>query len=168
MTADRIRNLLLPVLLSCAAGAHAVEPANGTATIQADSKEYTIPVVCDDPSKPESGLYTEPQRVTRERTGRASSVRLTIRPWKETSDLIVNLGRYVAWIPRPSSADGVLRITLAMSPATTLQDGLPVFLTYDDWTAGNRPEGLGDVRIDVNCRYLDPAAPVLRKLPTPG
>lgn len=169
MTAGKLpKMLLLPALLALAAGAHAVESANGTATIRVDAQEHTIPIVCDDPAAPESGLYTEPQRVTRERTGRASGVRLTIRPWKDTTDLIVNLDRYVAWIPRPATADGMVELMLSMSPTTSLRDGMPVLLTYDDWVAGDRPEGLANVRIEANCGYLDPDAPSFRKVPDDG
>lgn len=165
MIGDNWTKITLPILILFAGDAHAVEPANGTAIISVDDQEYTIPVVCDDPSNPASGVYTEPQRVTRERTGRASGVRLTIRPWKETTDTIVNLDRYVAWIPLPSSGAGVLELTLAMSPASSLQDGVPDALTYDEWMAGDRPEGIDGVRIEVNCQFLDPDAPAFRKLP---
>ncbi len=103
---------MLPALLLCSAGAQAVESANGTATIRVADKEYTIPIVCDAAASVGIGLYTEPQRVTRERTGRASGVRLTIRPWKETTDMIVNLDRYVAWIPRSATHDGILETSL--------------------------------------------------------
>ena len=165
MTVGKLPNILLPVLLLCGAVAQAVESANGTATIHVDDKEYTIPMVCSDTSSLEIDLYTEPQRVTRERTGRASSVRLTIRSWKETTDVIVNLDRYVAWIPRSAIADGIIDISLSMSPTTTLQDGMPVALTYDEWSSGNRPEGLDNVRIVANCSFLDPDAPSFRKVP---
>ena len=158
--------ITLPILVLLGGWAQAAAPANGTAVISVDDQEYTIPVVCDDPSSPANGVYTEPQRVSRERTGRASGVRLTIRPWKETSDLVVSLDRYVAWIPRPSSGDFVLELTLAMSPASSVQGGIPDALTYDEWMAGERPEGLDAVRIAVNCRYLDP--PAFRKLPAAG
>ena len=165
MTVGKLPNILLPLLLACGAGAQAVESANGTATVRVDDKEYTIPIVCDDPSSLEIDLYTEPQHVTRERTGRTSGVRLTIRPWKDTTDLIVNLDRYVAWIPQSATADGILEISLSMSPTTSLQDGMPVALTYDEWVAGNRPEGLASVKIVANCGYLDPDAPSFQKLP---
>lgn len=163
MTVNKFPRTLL-ILLAYAAGAQAVESANGTATVRVDNKQYTIPIVCDNPASPETGLYTEPQRVTRERTGHASGVRLTIRPWRDTSDLIVNLDRYVAWIPRSATADGVLEISLSMSPTTSLQDGMPVALTYDEWRAGNRPDGLASVKIVANCGYLDPDAPAFQKL----
>ncbi len=166
MTVRKFQSILLPVLLSCGAGAYAVESANGTATVRVDDKEYTIPIVCSDTSSSAVDIYTEPQRVTRERTGRASGVRLTIRPWKQTTDLIVSLDRYVAWISHSALADGILEITLNMSPTTTLQGLMPVALTYDEWVAGNRPEGLNNVRIVANCSYLDPDAPSYRKVPS--
>ena len=166
MTVGRLPHILLPLLLSCGASAQAAESANGTATIRVGNNEYTIPIVCSDTTSSEVDLYTEPQRITRERTGRASSVRLTIRPWKETTDLIVNLDRYVAWIPQKSIADGIFEISLSMSPTTYLRDGIPVALTYDEWLSGNRPEGVDDVMIVTNCGYLDPDAPSFRKIPT--
>ncbi len=161
----RQQRIVLTLLVLASQTVQAVEPANGTAIVSIDDKEYTIPIVCDDTSQPAIGVYTEPQRVTRERTGRTSGVRLTIRPWKETGNLIVSLDRYVAWISLPSSSAGILDMSLAMSPASFLQDGVPVALTYDEWMAGNRPAGLEEVRIEVNCRDLDPAAPAYRKVP---
>ena len=95
-------------------------------------------------------------------------MRLTIRPWKDTTDMIVNLDRYVAWIPQMTTADGILEISLSMSPATSVENGMPVFLKYDEWVAGNRPEGLASVKIVANCGYLDPDAPSYRKLPSAG
>ena len=159
----------LNCILLCAAAfgastVQAVEPANGTAVVVVGDQEYTIPVSCDDTSRPAAGVYTEPQKVTRERTGRSSGVRLTIRPWKDTSDVVVSLDGYVAWIPSPASTGGVLKLSLAMSPASYVRDGAPVALTYDEWMAGNRPEGKDSVDIEVNCLALDPAAPAFRKL----
>lgn len=161
----KLQCILLGSAVLGAAMVHAAEPANGTAIVRIADQEYTIPVSCDDTSRPEAGVYTEPQRVTRERTGRTSGVRLNIRPWKETSDLVISLDRYVAWTASPGSSGGVLSLSLAMSPTTYLRDGTQVALTYDDWMAGNRPAGLDRVDIDVNCHVLDPAAPGFRKLP---
>ncbi|MDJ0699189.1 MAG: hypothetical protein QNJ07_04985 [Woeseiaceae bacterium] len=160
----RKSHLFLTVLVLAAGTAQAAQSANGTAVVRADDQEYTIPIVCDDTSHPESGLYTEPQRITRERTGRASGVRLTIRPWKDTSQLVVSLGRYVAWVPVPAHVDGKIEMTLAMSPASSLRDGVPAALTYDQWMAGDRPPGLDKVRIEADCRKLNPHAPAYRKL----
>ncbi len=162
---QRNSHLFLTVLILAVGSAQAAQSANGTAIVRADDQEYTLPIVCDDTLHPENGLYTEPQRITRERTGRASGVRLTIRPWKDTSQLVVSLGRYVAWVPTPTSGDGKLVMTLAMSPASSPRDGIPVALTYDQWMAGDRPPGLDDVRIEADCRTLNPDAPAYRKLP---
>lgn len=164
MSIARTRLAALPALLLFVICANAAEPANGTATIRVDDSEYTIPIVCDDTSRPESGVFTEPQRVTRERTGRASAVRLTIRPWQDPAWLVVSLDRYVAWLPMPSTGNGILELELAMSPASYLHDNSPVALTIDDWQAGNRPEGLAGVRIAADCNHLDPGAPAFRKL----
>lgn len=157
--------ILLAVLLPAMGSVQAAQQANGTATIRVDDKEYTIPIVCDDPMRPASGVYTEAQRVTRERTGRASGVRLNIRPWKDTSQLVVSLDGYVAWVPAPASGGGTIEMTLSMSPASSLRDGVPTALTYDQWMAGDRPPGIDNVRIEADCRNLDPAAPAFRKLP---
>jgi hypothetical protein len=160
---------IVPVVLMLAAGTvQAVEPANGTAIVRVGDKEYTIPIVCDDRLRPAAGVFTEPQRITRERTGRTSGIRLTIRPWKKTAEIIVSVDRYVAWIPSPASNDGILELSLAMSPASFMRDGGPVALTHEEWTAGNRPAGLDEVYIQANCRTLDPAAPGFRKLPAAG
>lgn len=156
--------LLLMLLAFVLDTGEAAAPANGTATIRVDDNEYTVPIVCEDPSSPAAGFYTEPQRITRERTGRASGVRVSLRPWKDSGDVVVSIDRYVAWLASPPSTDGILVLSLAMSPASFLRDGLPVALTYDDWSAGYRPAGVDDVRLEADCRSLDPAAPGFRKL----
>lgn len=166
--AMQAQQILLTVLLLVMASVQAAQQANGTAIIRVDDGEYTIPIVCDETSRPETGIYTEPQRITRERTGRTSGVRLTIRPWKETSQLVVSLDRYVAWVPASPSGGGTIRMTLAMSPVVSLRDGVPTALTYDDWMAGDRPPGLDNVHIEVDCRMADPAAPAYRKLAPAG
>lgn len=164
----RLQSMLATVLLLATGIAQAAQQVNGSAVVRLDDSEYTIPVVCDDPSRPASGVFTEPQRVTRERTGRASGVRLTIRPWQDTSQIVVSLDRYVAWLAAPESGGGTLELTLAMSPASSLRDGIPTALTYDDWMAGDRPPGVDNVRIEVDCRKPDPAAPAYRKLSPAG
>jgi hypothetical protein len=90
-------------------------------------------------------------------------VRLTVRPWKETSYLIISLDRYVAWIPSQSATGGALRMTFDMSPLSILVDGTHKLLTYDEWMAGNRPAGLEGVTFEANCRERDPNAPAFRK-----
>ena len=166
MNTRRFRSALAAVLsiVVCAVSAQDGKH-EGSAVVQVGEQEHTIPIICDDPARPEKGLYTEPQRITRERTGRASGVRLTIRPWKDTSDLSVSLDRYVAWVPSSPSTGGVLQLVIAMSPNTSVKDGMPVALTYDEWIAGNRPAGLEGVVINANCARRDPAAPAFRKLP---
>lgn len=164
----QVKQIVPTVLLLAMATGQAAEQANGTAIIRIDDGEYTVPIVCDDTLRPANGVYTEPQRITRERTGRGSGVRLTIRPWKDTSDVVVSLDQYVAWMPAPASADGTLDITLAMSPASSMRDGVPTALTYDDWIAGDRPPGVDNVRIEVDCRAANPDAPAYRKLTSTG
>lgn len=165
MTVGKLLRLLLPALLACGATAEAADSANGTATVRVDDREYTIPIVCSETESSEVDIYTEPQRITRERTGRASSVRLTIRSWKETDDVIVNVDRYVAWIPRDSISNGLVELSLSMSPTTLVQGGMPVAMTYDEWQSGNRPKGVDDVEIVADCSNLDPDAPAFRKTP---
>ncbi len=155
---------MLPALLFIATGTVAQERHDGTAVVRVDDGEYTIPIECDDALRPEHGFSTEPARITRDATGRSSGVRLGVRPYKDTLDLVVSLDRYVAWVPRQASANGILRMTLDMSPASSLKDGMPVLLTYERWKDGERPEGLADVSFEANCGYRDPMAPAFRKL----
>ena len=156
---------ILPVLLLTGPGVLAQDRFSGTAIVQYEDREYTIPIECDDASRPELGLSTEPSRITREATGRSSGVRLNVRPWKETTYLIVSLDRYVAWVASQPSIGGVLTMTLDMSPASSLKDGVPTALTYDMWMDGERPAGLDDVSFEADCSRRDPAAPAFRKLP---
>jgi hypothetical protein len=155
---------LTAALLLIASGGLAQERSDGTAIVRVDGTEYTIPIECEDPSRPELGFSSEPSRVTRESTGRTSPVRLTVRPWQDTAELVITLDRYVAWIPSQPSAGGVLVMEFDMSPASSQRDGLPVLLTYDLWTGGERPPGLGGVWFEADCSFRDPAAPASRRL----
>lgn len=150
----------LLLMTSYAAGQDRFE---GSATVQVDTNIYTIPIECDDAARPELGFSTEPSRITRERTGRTSGVRLVLRTWKETDMVVISLDRYVAWMPRPPSAAGILELTLDMSPVSATVNGMPKLLSYDDWMAGDRPEGLSNVRIVANCQSRDPNAPSFKK-----
>jgi len=137
--------------------------SDGTAIIRTSETEYTIPIMC---REEQTGLdiATEPSRVTREATGRSSLIRLNIRPWKETSDMIVTLDRYVAWLPAQPAADGKLLLEIDMSPSSIMRDGAPALLTYDMWMDGERPEGLKNVWIQADCNIRDPEAPKTKKL----
>lgn len=157
------RSILVMLLLCVELDASAQDRTPGTATVRVDQTEYAIPIECDDPSRPERGFSTEPARVTREATGRTSPIRLTVRRWQDTDELIVTLDRYVAWVAAPSSTGGVLTMELDMSPASFPRDGLPVTMTYDLWTDGDRPRGLEGVRFEANCAFRDPAAPSSRR-----
>ena len=137
----------------------------GSAVVTVSGNEYTIPIECEDPSRPELGFFTEASRITREATGRSSLVSLRLRVWKDTSDLVISLDRYVAWVPSPTSSGGTLKMMLDMSPASSLKEGIPTALTYDMWMDGERPEGLKNVRFEANCTSRDPDAPSFRKLP---
>jgi len=154
------------ILLLITTNVHASERHDGTAVVRVNGSEYTIPIECNDASGPEHGFNTEPSRLTRQATGRSSGVRLNARPWKDTSNLIVSLDRYVAWVPSKRSSGGVLRMMLDMSPASSVKDGIPVTLTYDMWMDGERPAGLENVSFEANCSHRDPAAPAFRKLST--
>lgn len=136
---------------------------DGTAIVRTDQMEYVIPVVCDDLARPELGFATEPSRVTRAATGRASAANVRLRQWQDSNELLVTLDRYVAWIPMPESLDAVLSLAIAMSPASIVRDGIPVSVTYDMWASGDRPEGI-EVAIEVDCRSRDPAAPSSRRV----
>ena len=147
----------------------AADFVEGTATVRVDQNEYIIPIECDDAKKPMLGLNTEPARITKKRTNRTSGVRLNIRPWKDTDDLIVTLDRYVAWVSSPPGAGGVLNILqLDMSPISRVVEGIPTLLSYEDWENGERPEGLNDVYIHADCRSRDPEAPSFRKITNTG
>ena len=141
------------------------ERSEGTAVVRFNDAEYMIPIECDDPTRPERGFSTEPNRVTRERTRRTSMVNLRVRPWKESGDVIVTLDRYVAWIPSPATTGGVMSVELDMSTASIVRDNLPVAVTYDMWVGGDRPLGLAGVQFEANCSHRDPEAPSYRRLP---
>lgn len=159
-----MRTFLIFILLLVSTAANSQKRHPGTAIIHINDSEYTIPIECNDATRPEFGFSTEPSRITRENTGRSSGVRLTLRQWKETSDLVISLDRYVAWLPSQPSAGSVLKMTLDMSPASSLREGQPVALTYDMWMDGDRPAGVQGVSFEANCGYRDPAAPAFRKL----
>ncbi len=154
------------VLMMAASGAYSGERHAGTAIILVGESEYTIPIECDDSSRPELGFSTEPSRITKEATGRTSGLRLGLRRWQETDDVVISLDRYLAWMPRPSSAGGVLKMTLDMSPVTIMKGGSPVALTYDMWMEGERPQGIQGVSFEAQCSHRDPDAPAFRKLPS--
>ena len=154
--------LIMLLIVKLAAAQERVE---GTATVRVQADEYTIPIECNDAKRPMLGVFTEPARITRERTNRSSGVHLTIRPWKDTDDLIVSLDRYVAWVSSPPGAGGVLNLLkLDMSPLSKIDNGIPALLSYEDWEKGNRPEGLNDVFIRADCRNRDAESPSFRKL----
>lgn len=153
-------------MLVAAVAILAQERHKGTAVIRVADSEYTIPIECNDASDPNQGFYTEPARITRQETGRSSGVRLNVRPWKESSDLVVSLDRYVAWVPAPLFAGG--EATLDMSPASSVKDNMPQALTYERWMNGERPEGLWGVHITADCTARDPQAPTFRKIPAAG
>lgn len=166
MTTTTHRACIVLALWVAVTGAFAQDRSAGTAVIHVGENEYTIPIECDDASRPELGFSTEPSRITKEATGRTSGLRLGLRRWQETDDVVISLDRYVAWMPRPSSAGGVLKMTLDMSPVTIMKGGSPVALTYDMWMEGERPQGIQGVSFEAQCSHRDPDAPAFRKLPS--
>jgi hypothetical protein len=153
----------IALLFVLAIASEAQDRVAGSAIIRTSEMEYVIPIECDDATRPELGFSTEPSRVTREAIGRTSGVNLRLRQWQDSDELLVTLDRYVAWIPMPDQQGAVLSLTLAMSPMSVTRDGIPVTLTHDMWTGGDRPEGI-DVEIKANCASRDPTAPSSRRL----
>jgi hypothetical protein len=142
------------------------EPHPGSAVVTVGDGEHTIAILCDDASRPELGFRTEPNRVTRARSGKSNMVGLSLRPWKETGHVVVSLDRYVAWLPQPASSAGVLTLEIDMSPISIVRDGTPALLTYDMWQAGERPPGQ-KVRAEATCGLEGPAAPSYRRVTPP-
>ena len=157
--------LLMPSAGAAGERAARAERFEGSALVRVGDGEYTIPIECDDAARPELGFSTEPNRITRERTGRSSMVNLRLRPWKDSGQVLVTLDRYAAWMPAPASARGVLSLTLDMSPASVVRDNAPVALTYEMWTDGDRPQGLAGVEFEARCGERRPEAPSYRRLP---
>ena len=141
---------------------------DGSAVVRVDDAEYTIPILCEDAARPEMGFFTEPSRVTRERTGRTSMISLRVRSSGEPNELVVALDRYVAWMPQGSSSGGVMTAEIDMSPASMVRNNMPTALTRDMWFDGDRPEGLTGVWFEAHCGVRDPGAPSFRKIPGPG
>ncbi len=139
----------------------------GSAMVRMGDGEYTVVILCDDSSRPEMGFRTEPNRVTRQATGRTNGVNLRLRAWKETNDVVVSLDQYVAWIPRPAGAGGILDLEIEMSRVSELQEGMPVQMTYERWNAGERFGESRVVTLRAICGVRDPEAPRFRKIPSP-
>lgn len=138
---------------------------DGSAIVRVDEGEYKILILCDDASRPELGFSTEPNRITRAaKGGRYNMVNLRLRRWKDTADVIISLNGYVSWIPQPTSANGTLSLKIDMSPVKVVRDDMPVLLTYDMWTSGERPAGRKGVEIEAQCGMRDPEAPAFRRI----
>lgn len=138
--------------------------AEGSAVVRVDQAEYTVPILCFDATDASAGFITEPSRVTRERTGRASQVTLRAGTTEDhPGELTVNLDRYVAWIPAPESGP-TMTLQLDMSPVTVMVEGMPKLLTRDQWMAGERPEGLSGAWFQATCDRRDPGAPSFRRI----
>ena len=164
MTNRILHRVVVPIVLMTATLAFPGERHPGSAVVRVEDSKYTIPIECNDATRPELGFSTEPARITREATGRSSGVRLVVRPWKDSPNLVVSLDRYVAWVPAQPSVAGVLQMKLDMSPASSVKDGFPTALTYDMWMDGERPEGLDNISFEANCSHRDPAAPAFEKI----
>ena len=156
---------LLIVLLGITSdNALAQDRFEGSALIVVEDAEYLVAIECDDAARPELGFSTEPNRITRERTGRTNGVTIRLRQWEDSEDIVVSLDRYMAWMPRPSSASGTLSMTLDLSPISVEKDGQPALLTREMWDEGFRPEGISGVKLDAQCNQRDPEAPWYRKI----
>lgn len=159
------RVILLCVAVLAASVSAARDRAPGSAVVTVDENEYLIPIECYEAANASAGFSTEPNRITREQTGRSSMVRLTARPWKETEYWVISLDRYMAWIPAPTRAGPTLEMTVDLSPSSTINNGIPETLTFEKWMDGMRPEGLTGVTFVANCAERNPDAPAYRKLP---
>jgi len=145
--------------------------SEGSAVVRTDDSEYTITILCNDPSRPDLGFTTEANRITRAATGRRNMVTLRVRPWKDTDDMNVTLEggtAWTAWIPQPSSAGGVLTMDVVLRPVSFVRDNMPGLLTYEMWQSGDVPERERRVQFEANCSVRDPEAPAFRKVPGPG
>lgn len=168
-----LRPVLVTLSLAAAgAGVDAVAAqgpsSEGTAVVTVGADEYTVVIECDDPSGPEAGFGTQPNRLTRQTRGRANGVNVRLRPWEATDEVVVSVDRLVAWVPRPASGGGALELEIEMSPHSAVWDGTPVLMTYERWRAGERFDGKRTVKIRAQCGVRDPAAPSHRKLAPPG
>ncbi len=132
--------------------------------MRVEDSEYTIRIECDDASRPELGFTTEPNRLTREATGRSNMVRLRLRLWQQTGDVMVTLDRYVAWMLQPTSVGGAPSGRTGRRNATTMRNNQPTPTTYEMWTSGDRPEGLDSVEFEARCGVRDLEAPSYRRL----
>ena len=126
-------------------------------------QEHLLPIECRDAGDPAAGISTEPARITRTWTNQRSSERFNLRPWKNGTHAVVSLGKYIAWIPTPAAEGPILKLTLEMSPASSLVNGIPRAMTFDRWMAGDRSEAL-TVSIEANCATRDPATPRFRRI----
>lgn len=141
--------------------------AEGSALVRSAENEYTIRIECEDAARPEIGFTTEANRRTRQATGgRSNMVSLRLRPWKDTDDVLIHLdGVGQAWLPRPSSAGGILSMAVVLRPGSFVRNGTPVLVTYDMWKQGDIPDGEIPIYFEANCSQRDPEAPTFRKLP---
>ncbi len=136
----------------------------GSAVVTFGQDEFLIRIECRVPSKPELGLTTEPNRITREEVGRSNGTALRLRPWEDTGDILVNAGGKMAWVPAPTSTGGVLSMQVELYPTTITRNGAPVLVTYDMWKAGEHSGEATVAQFEANCTTRDPEAPAYRKL----
>jgi len=168
MQKETLHLVLLPLLLSSAIEVSAQESAKrsyfvGTAVIQVADGEYTLPIDCYAKSRPDLGFTTEPNQVTRLRTGRLSPIDLSITPRSESEEMVIALDGYVARIPRLSATDGTLSLSVDLSREDTSR-GTTSAVAF---TRDNAANGLHDadrvrVRIDAQCEERSAEAPAHR------
>jgi len=70
MTTTTHRTSIVFALFVVVTCVFAQDRSAGTAVLHVGENEYTIPIECDDASRPELGFSTEPSRITKEATGR--------------------------------------------------------------------------------------------------
>jgi len=158
-------SLTIPPYVS-AQGAGRPELHEGSAVVRTENGEHVIRILCDDAARPELGFSTEPNRVTRAATGgRGNAVSLRLRSWKDTGDVLIAVDLLgVAWLPRPTSAAGVLSMDVALRPHSFLRGGVPVTTTYEMWKSGDLPDEETRIEFEADCARRDPEAPATRKL----
>jgi hypothetical protein len=137
----------------------------GSAVVRVADSEYTIVILCEDAARPELGFTTEPNRITRQRTGRPNRVSLRLEPWRDTGDVLVSLDDSVAWLARPVSSGGRLSFEARMSSVSITREGVPARLTYEMWKRGERSGEGPEVAVEARCGERDPEAPAFRRIP---
>ena len=167
------RGLALLALVLAAAPAVAAQESSkrsyfpGTAVVQVADGEHTIPIDCYVRSRPDLGFTTEPNQVTRLRTGRISSIDLSVGP-ADTDGTHISLEGYVAKIPNPTSDEGSLSLSVDLTREDASADRVAAvaFARGEGAVGGRAPDALRVV-IEAQCNERVPDAPAYRDLGKP-